>query len=216
MRKTNRDGRTTATITDALRKDIINGAIAPGDRLNQQALARRFSASRMPVRQSLQALANEGLVIWPTGHSARAAPLDPDALREISEMRMVAESLAMRLAIPELSERDIARAEALQDAAETGPPTEFAELNAAFHEALLAPCNRPRLLAHIRELQRLSQRYLFFAVNDLDYGTRSHEEHRKLLSACRARDADAACRLIEHHISAASAALLLHLAAGKA
>ena len=208
MKKNTRDGSTTSAITNTLRDEIISGALAPGQRLDQQALADRFTASRMPVRESLQHLAAEGLVTWVAGRSVRVAPLDPNELREVSEMRMVGESLALRLAIGEMSNRDLAAAEALQDAAESAEAAQFTDLNTAFHQSLLTPCQRPRLLAHITELERISQRYLMVAVNSLDYSQQSHAEHRAILDACRARDASLACRLLEHHITAASLALL--------
>lgn len=210
MNKKLRNGSTTANITATLRDEIITGILPPNTKLNQQTLAKRFQASRMPVRESLKALAQEGLVVWPAGYSARVAPLDPDELREISEMRMIAESLALRLAIPAMSDHDLAHAQSLQDAAQLDAD-HFVLHNSAFHKALLAPCNRPRLRAHIKELDQLSQRYLMVAVNTLDYAPRSHDEHDQILAACKARDADLACRLLEHHITAASLALLAHI-----
>ena len=211
MHKRTRNGSTTAQITATLREEIIAGILPPKARLRQQALAARFQASRMPVRESLQILAREGLVTWPTGRSARVAPLDPAELREISEMRMIAESLALRLSVPAMSDHDLAHARSLHADAREADSRQFAALNSAFHQAILAPCNRPRLLAHIEELGKLSQRYLMVAVNDLGYAPRSHDEHSRILAACKARDADQACRLLERHITAASTALLAHL-----
>lgn len=213
MQPSTRTGNSTSNITTVLRKEIISGVLGPGTKLHQQALADRFRASRMPVRESLQALVAEGLVVWPNRHSAKVAPLLPDELREISEMRIIAESLAMRLAIPEITNRDLAQAESLQSTAETAGAEDFATLNTAFHQTLLSPCNRPRLLAHILELERLSQRYLMVTATELDYFRRSHSEHRALIGACRTRDADAACRLLERHITDASLALLARLGA---
>lgn len=72
---------------------------------------------------------------------------------------------------------------------------------------LLAPCHRPRLLAHIASLSDLSQRYFQVAAVELDYVENSHKEHRALLELCMAREADKACALLEMHIQAASQAM---------
>ena len=195
-------------IARALRQDIITGAIAPGQVLRQDALAKRFQASRMPVREALQALGREGLVELRPHRGAVVTPLDPDDFREISEMRAVLEPLALRLAIPEISDRQIARAAVLLDGTERAGREAFTAGNRAFHMALVSPCARPRLLAQIEELNRLAERYLHLAAVRLDYAERSHHEHRALLDAMRARDLATAPRLLEQHIFTASTRML--------
>lgn len=203
-----RDGDTADRITTLLRDDIIRGAMPPGALLYQEELAARFQTSRMPVREGLKRLAQEGLVLLPANKTAQVAPLDPAAFSEVNEMRAVAEGLALRHAIPELSNRQIDRAEALQDQAEAAGLAQFAQLNRDFHMALLAPCGRPRLLAHIASLNDLSQRYFQIVATQLDYAAPSHAEHRDLLAACRARDVDTACALLDRHIMTANEQML--------
>ncbi|TDK50009.1 GntR family transcriptional regulator [Antarcticimicrobium luteum] len=209
--KPSRTGATATQIAAALRTDIIAGAFAPGTVLRQEELARRFHTSRMPVRDSLRILEQEGLVILATNRGARVAPLDAAGFREISEMRAVAEPLALKHAIPELTNRQLDQAEAILDQAETAAADRFGALNKAFHLALLAPCQRPRLLSHIAGLSDLNERYLHLAARELDYAARSHAEHRALLAACRDRDAERACGLLTAHIVSASEALLAAL-----
>jgi len=208
-----RTGATAAQIAEVLRGEIIGGALAPGAALRQEELARRFRTSRMPIRDSLRILGQEGLVDLPANRGARVAPLDAADFADISEMRALAEPLALKLAIPELTNRQLDRAAAIQDQAETEAGDRFGALNKAFHLALIEPCGRPRLLSHIAGLSDLTERYLHFAAKELNYAARSHAEHRALLDACRARDADRACRLLTAHITAASADLLAVLRA---
>ena len=73
-------------------------------------------------------------------------------------MRVALETLALRRALPELSNAQLDQAAALQDALESAPLEEFGVLNAAFHEALYAPAQRPRLLAQIEMLGRAADR----------------------------------------------------------
>ncbi|MDW3181398.1 GntR family transcriptional regulator [Roseobacter sp.] len=203
-RKIIRDGQTAEEIAAALCAEIIAGKHPPETMLFQEELAERFQTSRMPIRESLKILEREGLVLLPANRSAVVAPLDVKSFVEINEMRAVAEPLALRHAIPELTNRLIAQAEAIQDDAEQSDIAEFAALNRAFHMTLLGPCARPRLLSHIASLTHLSQRYFHTVAVELEYSASSHKEHRALLAACAARDAACACAILQDHIEAAS------------
>ncbi len=206
-RQKSREGDTADQITAVLREEIIRGELRPEAVLYQEELAARFEASRMPVRDSLKILEREGLVLLRANKSATVAPLDPDSFFEINEMRAVAEPLALRLAIPELSNRQIEKAIVIQDLAEQAGLRDFGRLNKEFHMTLMTPCNRPRLLAHIASLSDLSQRYFQVAAVELDYAENSHKEHRALVELCMARETDKACAHLAKHIHAASRAM---------
>ncbi len=203
-----RDGEAADIIAALLRTEIINGVQAPGTLLRQEELAKRFKISRMPIRDSLKILEREGLIILSANRSAQVAPLDPQGFREISEMRAVAEPLALKHAIPELTNRQIEVAFAIQHEAEQAISDQFSKLNKAFHAALLTPCGRPRLLDHIATLNDLSERYFHVAVVEMSYAEHSHKEHRELLMACKQRDVETACQILEAHISRANELIL--------
>ncbi|SLN38840.1 GntR family transcriptional regulator [Oceanibacterium hippocampi] len=190
-----------------LREMIIAGRYAPGEPLRQDVIAEQLGTSRMPVREALRVLETEGLVLLVPNKGASVAPLDPREVGEIYEMRVAAETLALRLAIPELSNARIDRAARLQESVEAGDLAAFGRLNKAFHMTLYEACGRPRLLAHVAGLNDLSDRYLRLAIRALDYDKRSNDEHRALLDACRRRDKPAALNLLEQHITVAGQAL---------
>ena len=193
-------GQQVARIVETLRAEIIGGRLRPDQPLRQEALAARFGVSRMPVREALRDLENQGFVIFPKNKSARVAPLLVGELVEIFDMRALAECLALEKAIPHLSNADLDRAEGLAAELEAAPIAEFARLNTAFHMALYRPCGRPRLLAHIEALARAADRYLRAAAAGLDYRGPSDAEHRAILAACRARDTERASALLKSHI----------------
>lgn len=208
-----RTGAEATRIAAALRADIVSGAVPPGMALRQEVLAERYAASRMPVRDALRILAQEGFVDLVPNRGARVAVLDPAGFREICEMRVALETLAIRLAIPELSENRIDRIARVQDEAERTGIERFGAVNAAFHTALYEPANRPRLLAQIAALHDLVDRYMRIAAVELDYLERSNAEHRDIIAACRRRDTAAAERLVERHIASAGVELLARLEA---
>jgi len=201
--KPSRSGAQAAEIAKLLRSDIISGTFGPGETLRQEHLAKRFHSSRMPVRDALRILEQEGLVDMQPNRGAQVARLDAEDFREIYEMRAVAEVLALKHAIPELTESRIEEAARLQEQSERSDVEHFGRLNKQFHETLYAPCGRPRLLAHIAALNELADRYLRIAAIELDYVQRSNAEHQALLAASRARDTNAACSLLDRHITAA-------------
>lgn len=209
-----RNGGISEAIASNLRSEIIAGSLQPGAVLRQEVLAKRFKTSRMPIRESLKILEREGLVIQPANCSAYVAELDMKSFTEINEMRVIAEQLALKHAIPELNNRQIRIAEEIQEKAENAGIEHFAGLNKDFHAELLRPCGRPRLLAHIITLNELSERYFNTAARRLCYEECSHKEHRALLEACKKRDVELGCKILEAHITNASEQLLNILSGG--
>ena len=200
-------GARTQHLVDTLRQEIISGHYPPGATLRQEELAEAFAASRMPVREALRTLDAEGLIQLQPNRGAVVAPIDVNELREITEMREAAETLAIRVALPHLSNARIDAAKAIQSEIETAPPEDFGALNKTFHCTLYEPAGRPRLLAHIRGLHDIAERYLRFTLSKLDYVERSSREHEAILNACYRRDTDNAEALTSRHILEAGKAL---------
>src|ERR1700761_447812 len=85
-------------IAEALRAAIVDGSLAPGAPLRQDAIARHFSVSAIPVREALRQLESEGWTRTAVHKGASVAPLSADEAREIYEIRSALESLALGLA----------------------------------------------------------------------------------------------------------------------
>ena len=200
-------------IAETLRGEIVSGDFPQGTELRQETLAKRFEVSRMPVRDALRRLDAEGLVELRPNRSATVTLLSLADLTEIYEMRIAAEALALRFALPEISNAQIDRAAEIHRQMIAAPLTEFGRLNALFHETLYTPCAMPRLIKHIETLGIAADRYLRTTVAELNYADKSNREHGDLLEACRARDEEAAMRCITSHIREAGEALAGHLRA---
>ncbi|WP_195822604.1 GntR family transcriptional regulator [Roseobacter sp. MH60115] len=183
-----------------LRRRIVAGEIVAGTPLRQEDLAPRFDVSRMPLREALRTLAAEGLVTIRPNRGAAVAPIDADELLEITDLRAALETMAIRHAVPRLSNDSIDAAAAVQDEIERGDDEAFVALNAQFHMTLYEAAGRPLLLRQISTFHSLSERYLRIPISDLGLNPRSSREHRALLNACYARDADGAAALLSEHI----------------
>jgi DNA-binding GntR family transcriptional regulator len=195
-----RPGDQSDELAAALRRRIVVGEIAAGTPLRQEDLARRLDVSRMPLREALRTLAAEGLVTVRPNRGAAVAPIDADELREITDLRVALETLAIRQAVPGLSNDRIDAAGAIQDEIERGDDEAFVALNAQFHMTLYEATGRPLLLRQIATFHSMSERYLRVAIGDLGLNPRSSREHRALLDACYARDADRAATVLTEHI----------------
>ncbi len=200
---------TAQQATTQIRNMILNGEFQPGDSVRQDVLAARLGISRTPLRQALQSLHDDGLVVHSANKGARVALVTPNLVRDLFDMRLVLEPIAFRAALPLLTKLDLAHAEMALDS-ETPKSThaELSDMNWAFHSALYAPCKRTLLLQTLRRLNRTAALASTIGMSITTQPSISHEEHLAILAACKIGDSEAALRLMVAHLTGAKAALL--------
>jgi DNA-binding GntR family transcriptional regulator len=188
-------------VADALRDAIVDGTLPPGAPLRQDALARHFSVSAIPVREALRQLESEGWAKVEMHKGATVAPLSADEAREIYEIRAALESLAIACAIPDHTEETLREAQALCDAArsETDPAL-YAVRNEAFHMSLYAPSKRPQLTELIATLHRRGERYLRLKLGFPEHKVVSDRDHAALMRVMRRGDVASAQKLLTEHL----------------
>ena len=196
---------------ESLLSAIEGGELAPGARLREVELARRFGISRTPVREALKRLEHQGLVVHEPHHGAIVATLDDTQLAELYEMREVLEGTAARLAALHATEAEISLLAALveRDAALVDRPEELAANNRIFHRQIRNAA-RNRYLNGMLESMRLSLALLggtTLAVQGR--GADSVAEHRAVVERIAARDSAGAEREARAHIRAAYRARIL-------
>lgn len=198
-----RDGQSVAAVHECLRTAIQRGELGPGSSVSQAHLARTFGAGRTPLREALRMLQREGLVIAAPNHRVRIAPLTAEDFEEITIARLALESVAIRITVPTLTATDFAALEGdmaqMDYYQKVGDQVGPREPHRAFHQTLVAAAG-PRVSAEIGELTDHAGRYrLRFGA----YGSWDDRraEHRAILDAAAAGDADlAADRLAEHYV----------------
>lgn len=194
---------TSRVIAEALRSAIVEGTLAPGAPLRQDAIARHFSVSAIPVREALRLLETEGWAKVAVHKGATVAPLSADEAREIYEIRSALESLALGLAIPNHTAATLREAERLCHATKAGlesDPSRYVARNVAFHMSLYAPAARPQLEDMIGMLHRRGERYLRLKFGLPAYKGESDIEHAAILDAVKRRDIPAAQALVAAHL----------------
>jgi DNA-binding GntR family transcriptional regulator len=134
---------------DRLRREILAGALEPGERLVEEHVTRRFGISRAPLREALRLLAQQGLVEHLPRRGVRVATLSDLDAQELFEVRDVLERFAIARALP-CSPSDLAAARielaTMRRAATTGDLLELADAHRRFHVELVALAKHRQLL----------------------------------------------------------------------
>lgn len=193
-----------------LRQTILEGHLKGGERLVQEALASTFGTSRIPVRDALRRLHQEGLVEADERGGYRVATWGPEDVEDVYTLRLLLEPEALRLAGPKLSEEELDELEALQfqmeEAASEGDLDRYVDLNRSFHFFIYEAAGKRRLFQFIQMLwSGLPPLTPLSVPGQLD---RSNREHRLLVQALRKGAVEEAVHILRRHIRYAMEALL--------
>jgi DNA-binding GntR family transcriptional regulator len=192
-----------SSIYELIREDIIEGRLKPNERLVVADLAQRHGTSTNPVREALQLLRGEGLVIMAPNRGARVRPIDQDFVRDIYEIGVLIEAALTRWFVSMATLEDIAELERLQALIEENDfadPFLHSELDTAFHTVMYQRhYNRHAAelwWKHREVLRAVSRRFNF----TLARRAQVMREHRELIEHVKAQDADKAAKLIARHV----------------
>lgn len=190
---------------ELLRREIISGVLPPDAPLKQAHIARRLGLSLAPIREALQRLESEGLVVSHRHRGYFVSSLDPAEIDDIFEMRIWIEGRTSYLSTARRTDEDIARMddllkdmESCSDAA-TPDLGRWAALNREFHVALFQISGRHQLAKIAIALLDAVERYVWvdYATGD---GLRAAQvEHRQIFEAFKAQDASIVRALSQDH-----------------
>ncbi|WP_160937207.1 GntR family transcriptional regulator [Teichococcus coralli] len=204
-------------VHERLRNDILAGRIPPGGRLKIAELARLYGLSQMPVREALQQLQGEGLVILSPNRGARVRAMDAAFIRSLFDIREALEGFLTRQAATRVTPAVIEQLRGIQrryDAAvESGELRACSALNRAFHEAILRAAGNAeaiRLLNQHTALIIALRGRAGYAPGRL---AAIRQEHWALVEALARGDGAAAQRIHAAHVRRAAADMLAMLRA---
>jgi DNA-binding GntR family transcriptional regulator len=208
---------TTASIAirDRVRHDIVAGTLSFGSRLTLDLLARRYSVGHMPVREALRQLEGEGLVVLTPNRGARVRAVDVEFARNIFDLRIAIEATLARRAAERIEGSHIARLEAIESRYEAqARKRDFAgllTLNREFHDVINEAANNP-------EAARVLERHWHVIAalwNLYGYGEKRVagviSDHRQIIEALAAHDAEVAACLAMAHAAKAKQALIARM-----
>jgi DNA-binding GntR family transcriptional regulator len=190
---------------EQLEQDLITGVFQPGDRLDEVSLAKRFSTSRTPVRETLQRLASSGLVEYRPRRGVFVRRISLNELVEMFEVMAELEGMCARLAARRIRPEQLAQLAdslaACEAAAQSGNADQYYGINSEFHLNIYEASQNGFLLEQAKALNtrlapyRRLQLRVHYRINQ------SMVEHREVFAAIEAGDSAKAQAALKAHVS---------------
>lgn len=197
------------SLVDRLRADLLGGVLEPGSKLAIEALGERYATGQTPLREALNRLVADGLVERREQRGFAVAGISADDLAEITQTRCWLEEIALRQSIAAhrtdweealvLAHHRLSRTprSLAEDRFEDNPAWE--PLHRAFHRALIAGCGSRWLLGFCEQLADQHHRYRRLSAPRAFAKRGVQGEHRQLMDAALAGDADEAVARLQAH-----------------
>jgi GntR family carbon starvation induced transcriptional regulator len=208
-----RSGETYASAAyGRLKEDVINGVYAPGAKLRIQELCERYEVGPSPVREALNRLTRDGLVKLSDHKGFSVTPISRDHLEELTTTRCWLNELALRQSILKgdsaweesvvLAHHRLSRSPrySSEEAMNSGAFNSAWEIaHRAFHSTLIAACGSSWLIDFCEQLFDAADRYRHLSRGRGARSRPGRDEHKEMVDAVVARDADAAVALLNRH-----------------
>lgn len=185
-----------------LKKDIIEGALQPGSRLIVLEIAGRYRISQAPVREALERLKQEGLIVGQPNKGSVVANITAKEIRDIFELREIIEGFAVKQTMPRLTEDDFRLLgdilKRMDTAVQERDNLKILERDMEFHGFFYERCGNGAILELWERMKTKVMR--FMAISNRYYSTdRLVEWHERLIEALRRGDpAEAERAFVEH------------------
>lgn len=190
-------------VFQVIRTAIVRGEL-PGDMpLRQDEISTALSVSHIPVREAFRQLEAQGLVRIYPNRGAVVTKLSCKELSDVMDTRILLEVGALRLALPHITEKDLARArELLELFSKEKDPIKGAELNLKLHFSLYDPCDNQTLLSLIDQMHANVDRYItpFFGKEEVSAELYTVDEHSQIISASESKDTELATAILRTHL----------------
>lgn len=192
-------------VQDALRQSILNGDLGAGSALSVPDIARKLNVSRSPVREAVLALVAKGLAVEHPRRGVVVTTVEPDDLLAIHELREFLESCAARYCAMRIGEEGTARLKSILAEQKSFVGDSDAEgyfrSNAELHRVIADECGNRRLTDIMLPLENQMRIALHRVSADVEHMRSGYREHRDIVDAIAARDADAAEAAMRRHIA---------------
>ncbi len=191
-----------------IRADIIFGRLPPGQKLKLDALKESYETSISTLREILNRLSSEGLVLAEGQRGFQVCPVSVADLKEIAALRLLLETHALEQSFAQgdmewearlvSAHYKLASLERLMATGDASRAEDWKRYDWEFHQALISACGS-KLLIETHSV--IFDKYLRYQMVALSYrGDVASREHQALLDAALGRDADAAKQILAAHI----------------
>ncbi|WP_244538059.1 GntR family transcriptional regulator [Mesorhizobium sp. YR577] len=191
-------------LREQLEQMILDGRLAPGERLDEMELSRRFGLSRTPVREAIKSLLAIGLVETRGRQGTHVAVLSIPALIEMFDVMAALEGLCAKLAARRATPADRAAMrkvhEELVKANENGDPVTFYKVNQQFHDLLYEAAHTHFIAEQTLQLRRRIGSYRLRVTYQPGRMLNTLSEHVRIMDAIDAGDPAAAQKAANEHV----------------
>lgn len=191
-------------VFNTLRQAILRGELKPGERLMEIVLSNRLGVSRTPVREAIRMLEKEGLVLMMPRKGAQVAQITEKDLREVLEVRVGLEELAVRFACERITEEELRElnqaTKEFREALRGNDLQLMAEADVRFHDVIYQATHNQRLIQIINNIREQMYRYRIEYLKDQEGSDALVKEHEAISEAIRRKDVTEAIELIREHI----------------
>jgi DNA-binding GntR family transcriptional regulator len=205
-----------------LRDDIIEGRLAPGEKLRVEHLKTHYRVGAGTLREAITRLVSDALVAAEGQRGFRVAPMALEDLEDLTRLRLHIEIEALRQSIRHGDAAWRARLQrayddlsAFEQPVRTEHRASWEQLNACFHETLTSAYVSPWTVKVLRLLMRHAERYRRYAIDLADSGRNVHAEHREIFELAMAGMEARAALALEAHIRATPDLLLRAIREGR-
>jgi DNA-binding GntR family transcriptional regulator len=188
------------TVYRVLLDAITDGSLAPGERLTQEEIADQLQISRSPVLQALRLLKKDGFIQDAPGRGVQVAPLDPEWIGRLYEVRGALDALAARLAAQARHAIDPALIERGRLAAEGNELKAIIDADLAFHNAIYAASGNPLIAESAHRYWGHLRRVMGAVHRASTQRSTIWDEHQAIADAIAQGDPERAVLLTDLHI----------------
>ena len=192
------------SIAEDLKQEIIRGELKGGQRLRIDEISLKYGVSNTPIRDAFRYLANLGFVENIPRRMVIVREITLKDIEDIYAFQSVLEGLAASLAVQRCADKDVELLTRLVHRMEECVPRKdaegYSEADVEFHAAFLRLSGNPRLIQMVENARDHIARFRFIMLRHPGRLDESIEEHRRIIAAFRARDADAANWEVKNHI----------------
>jgi DNA-binding GntR family transcriptional regulator len=185
------------TVYEAIKRDIITGALQPGERLHEVQLAERFATSKTPVREALNRLVQDDLLAVFARVGYAVTPCTVEDAHAVFDFRAILEGAAVELAARYITDAELTQlatmAELDFEPRNTASYDLFFERNRQFHVVIAGASRNPHVTDAVVRVFDKVNRLLHYRL-DLDASSVEHmrQEHRAIVGALERRDPETA------------------------
>jgi DNA-binding GntR family transcriptional regulator len=198
-----------------LQEMILAGTLRLGEQLDERTIAAELNVSRTPIREAIGQLVSEGIVEYRPYRGSYIRTFSVKQVNDLFHVRSALEALAIRLAMPKISQEVAEQIHRILDGVETalarGDMTAYSQADRDFHATILHLTGNETLIDALERLGFQIQMIRTIANRDPHVVERTHRERPRILAALEARDADLAAKLMEEHIDGVRLAVVAQL-----